>query len=242
MWVPDYYCDVLASKTRNRLIEIRPGLDITDTMAGNTHFWYDDTKTDIQNGRAMFYNSAIKLGLGAHFAIKNIKKTNYGYNVDCVESTIDGRYSLEMFTDSVFWNKYQPGDKMTLLLYLDGNFLDIYVDNNDILLGTFVKVKKEFIKQYQSLIKTNTCDLTNVSLPKRADGSTDYLLPVVSTDTIIQAEDKNSQSAIDTENQTEAIAQNDAWTNPLPLWAWIAIIGGIVAVAGVVFFVVKRRK
>jgi hypothetical protein len=57
---------------------------------------------------------------------------------------------------------------MTLLLYLDGDFLDIYVDNNDILLGTFVKVKKEFIKQYQSLIKTNICDLTNVSLPHRS--------------------------------------------------------------------------
>jgi hypothetical protein len=80
---------------------------------------------------------------------------------------MDKRYGWETFTKSVFWDKYKPGDAMTLLLYLDGDYLDIYVDGNDILLGTFVKVKREFIIQYQSLIKTNICDLSKVQWPLR---------------------------------------------------------------------------
>jgi type IV secretory pathway component VirB8 len=78
--------------------------------------------------------------------------------------------------------------------------MDIYVDGNDILLGTFVKVKREFIKQYQSLIKTNTCDLTNVQWPRRK-------------------------------------------ANKIPFWAFLAIIGlEIVVAGGVVLFIVKLKK
>jgi hypothetical protein len=54
-------------------------------------------------------------------------------------------------------------------------------------------------------------------------------------------EEKNPQS--DTENQTEAVVENDAEESTMPLWAWVAIIGGVVAIAGsTVLFVVKRRK
>ena len=241
MWVPGYYCDVLAERNRGKLIEIHPGLDdLNDVRAGDEYIWYDNTKADIQNGRAMFYNAVIKLGLGTHFAVRNIIKTTYGYSVDCIESIWDGRYPPTSFSNSVFWDRYKPGDAMTLYIYLDGDYMDIYVDGKDILLGTFVKVKREFIKQYQSLIKTNTCDLTNVQWPRRADGSTNYSTPLI---TSVLEEDKQSELielSVDTENSRTT--QNSAKKSAMPLWARLAIIGGVVVVGGAAVFILKRKK
>jgi hypothetical protein len=51
------------------------------------------------------------------------------------------------------------------------------------------------------------------------------------------------QSAIDTENQTEAVVETNAEKKSIPLWALIAIIGVFVAVSAcTALFVVKRRK
>ena len=244
MWVPDYYCDVLARKNRDKILEIHPGLSgLNDVRAGNRYIWYDNTTADIQNGRVMFYNSVIKLGIQTHFAVRNIKRTTYGYSVDCVESTWNDRSYVTSFTNSVFWNRYKPGDAMTLYIYLDGDYMDIYVDGNDILLGTFVKVKREFIKQYQSLIKANTCDLTNVQWPKRADGSMDYSIPTLNTSEEVRQHESTEFSVGSDDIKNQLAIQNGAKTNAMPLWAWVAIIGGAVLIAGgAAVFVIKRRK
>jgi hypothetical protein len=179
MWVPAYYCDVLIGENRNKLIEIHQGLKYVNDISTGEMYWYDSVEADIHNGKTMFYNAVIKLGLDTHFFVKNIIKTEYGYRVDCIEPTRDERFPYICFTESEFWNRYKPGDAMTLFLYLDGDYLDIYVDGRDILLGNFVKVGREFIRQYQSLIKTNTCDLSKItSWPRRADGSMDYPPPL----------------------------------------------------------------
>jgi hypothetical protein len=58
-----------------------------------------------------------------------------------------------------------------------------------------------------------------------------------------ETEEKNPQSVIDTKNQTETVVENDAEEGSMPLWALVAIIGGVVAIAGsTALFVVKRRK
>ncbi|MDR0320559.1 MAG: hypothetical protein LBI28_03580 [Treponema sp.] len=238
MWVPAYYCDVLMEENRNKLIEIHPGLKSLNNDTFQPFYWYETTQADIQNGRTMFYNAVIKLGRETHFAVKNIIKTGYGYRVDCIESTLEGRHSYSSFTESQFWSRYKPGDAMTLYLYLDGDYLDIYVDGRDILLGRFVKVRREFIRQYQSLIKTNTCDLSRVQLPRRADGSTDYSLPAPST--IEEAPPLNTDNAAAEISQTDEFIQSGKSSQSLPLWVLIAIIGGVVVLAGgVVLFIVK---
>jgi hypothetical protein len=182
MWVPSYYCNVLKSKNRKTLLKFNSTVVILDNPLGRLD-WYDDDRSGIRNGRCMFYNAAIMIGDDTHFLVRNIKKTEYGYAVNCVESASDYRDKEEKYTTtyyqpfqdtSEFWNKYNPGDEMTLYLYLDGDYMDIYVDSKDLHLGTIVKVKKEFIEEYQSLIRKNKCDLSRItSWPRRADGSMD---------------------------------------------------------------------
>ena len=240
MWVPAYYCEILLGKDRDVLLKFIPGLNVfSDIMAGYEYFWYDNTNADIQNVRVMFYNSAIKLGLGTHFAVRNINKTNFGYRVDCVESIENIRFEADIIINSTFWNKYNPGDSMTLLLYLDGDYLDIYVDGLDVHLGTFVKVQREFIKQYQSLIKINTASLTNVIWPRRADGSMDYPPPSVNASNA-QSSSQEIEQPLDSETSLENESPQTTKDSQFPLWIFIGV--GLVLLAAVGVFVVRKKK
>ena len=130
---------------------------------------------------------------------------------------------------------YDPGDALTLFLHLDGDYLDIYADGNEILLGTFVKVKREFIKQYQSLIKTNTCDLTNVIWPSRKDGSRHFTPPI--------EENKMKQDVeVFEEESINAISQKNSKSGSIPLPLLLAIIGGVAVAVGVVVVVLRKKK
>ena len=240
MWVPNYYCDVLMSTNRETLLKFNPELiELNAIRGGEEIYWYEENISNIMNGRSMFYNVAIKIGCRTYFLVKNIKKTEYGYEVSCVEAVNDFRMYARIFPETVFWDRYKPGDAMTLYIYLDGDYMDIYVDGNEILLGTLVKVKREFIKQYQSLIKTNSCDLTNIQWPRRVDGS---MGPPKETPNITLTPKviEESDTAVDAEDPQTV--QNSAKTSAMPLWAWLAFIGGAVVIAGAVVFVAKRRK
>jgi hypothetical protein len=155
MWVPAYNCYILNSKDRETLLKFNSTIEKLNDNRGGGHIdWYEEEQSDIKNGRCMFYNAAIMIGYYTHLLVKNIKKTEYGYAVDCVESVWDFRYDgnyirtyYEPFQDtSEFWNIYDPGDEMTLYLYLDGDYMDIYVDGKDLHLGTIVKVKKVLLE------------------------------------------------------------------------------------------------
>ena len=172
MWLPDFYTDVLRGQDRSVLVNMHPEVNIHDDEGTP---WYKSPLVNLAHGRAMFYNSAIMLGRGTHLAVRNIQKTDFGYSVDGMVSTSDYRQrGVEVLRGSEFWNAYKPGDAVTLLLHLDGDYLDIYTADSNIHVGTFIKARREFIVQYESLIRTDTCDLTNVQWPKRANGSTDY--------------------------------------------------------------------
>jgi hypothetical protein len=241
MWVPYYYSDILLSQSRDSLLEIHPYFI---NYADSGFFWYESSEINIRHGRAMFYSSVIMLGSERHFAVRNIKKTDFGYIVDCVMSTRDGRIPEWSETSGTsFWDTYWSGDAVTLLLHIDGDYLDIYTVGTNIHVGTFIRVGREFITQYQSLIRTNTADLTNVQWPRRAEGSTGippvFVLPDNFRNETLEVTDESVTN--DFEDQESAIVQNDTSANSLPLWVWLAIIGGVV-VAGGVFFVVVRRK
>jgi hypothetical protein len=246
LWCPIYYCDVFQSKERDTLTKFEPELlkyNGFDPAYMEDRFWYDYKEVgkteinefDINGGRFIFYSSVMRFGNIARFLIKNIKKTENGYAVTCYCESVFPHYPGPAFN----WGLIKEEEFINFLLFIDGEYADIYVENTekDNYFGTIVRVKEEFIKQYQSLIKTNTCDLTRVQWPRRADGSTDYSTPPI---TSVLEEDKQSELielSVDTENPQTI--QNSAKTSSMPLWARLAIIGGAVVIAGGVVFVVK---
>jgi hypothetical protein len=246
MWVPGYYCYVLKSKDRETLLKFNSTVEVLDNPIGGLD-WYNDYRAGIINGRCMFYNAAIMIGEGTHLLVKNIKKTDYGYTVNCVESASDyrdkeGKYITlhKVFQDtSEFWNKYNPGDEMTLYLYLDGDYMDIYVDGKDMHLGTIVKVKKEFIEEYQSLIRKNTCDLSRItSWPRRADGSMDYPSSVSATDINNMEETENYDDSATAEFAKEKPTNKGSGVKIIMIAGIAILLGG----GGTTVFLIKRKK
>jgi len=254
MWLPHYYADILRGQDRDMLFEIYPRFDRVDDDEGNP--WYMNSVVNLRHGRAMFYNSAIMLGDRTHLAVKNIRRTDFGYQVDSIVSTVDWRTVWgALLAGSAFWERYDRGDAVTLLLYLDGDYLDIYTEGTNIHVGTFIRAGREFQTQYQSLIRYDTSDLTSVEWPARAEGSTGIRPPVTiaapaleiaeppaaaikTTPLIFAAEEPAAAEAPPA--AAEENAENAPATGALPLWAWLAIGGGTLAIAGGVL--VARRK
>ena len=247
MWVPYYYREVLAGLNRDRLFQIVPRLSILNfSEDGRRFYWYEQDDANISFGRSMFYNSAIMLGWDI-IAVRNIRRTDFGYMVDGVLTW----RGVEIFPENAYWNTHRVGDSVTLFLHLDGDYLDIYVNSHDTLLGTFMRVGREFIAQYQSLIRTNTADLTNVQWPSRADGSTgvrprpepDLAQPVVEDDVEEPAEIPATDTASDIPGQEIVVAQDITDTTPPLPWALPAVIAGaVIIVVGVALAVAKRKR
>ena len=181
MWVSAHLRDVLIGQDRDMLLEVVPDLILNDFADGRTSRWYESASANIGLGRAMFYNSVVKIGFQNHFAVRNIRRTNFGYEVDSVISMLDWWDShIDILIASYgFRNRYQRGDEITLRLYLDGDYLDIYTAGSNVHIGTFVRVCREFITQYHSLIRTNTANLSNIQWPRRADGTMSIIPPPV---------------------------------------------------------------
>jgi hypothetical protein len=235
MWVPYFYADILRGQDRNMLLIRCPRLELQDDY-GNP--WYENSVVNLQHGRAMFYNSAIMLGMGTHLAVRNIQRTDFGYIVDSIVSTLDWRIFWGwLLAESVFWETYNRGDTVILFLHLDGDYLDIYTAGTDIHVGTFIRVGREFQTQYQSLIRTNTADLTNVQWPRRAEGSTG-IPPVF----VVPDNSRNETLEVTLiEYQDSVVVQQNNDADHFPLWLWFAIIGGVIIAGGVVVVVVKMK-
>jgi len=166
---------------------------------------------------------------GISLLIKNIIKTKDGYSL-----TVKGEPFFREINDRWWkWSVPEGHELFNILLVIDADYIDLYLENKNSLIETFVFVNKETANQINNLIRGYPVDLTNISFPRRADGSTDYQLPVN------DVEDKIPKSAI----EKEAITQTNDETSSLPFWVWIAIIGGAVVVvgAGVAVFALKRK-
>jgi hypothetical protein len=143
------------------------------------------------------------------------------------------------------WSLY-PGGEINLLLYVDGEYINMYINDISQKFGTLVRVKEEFIKQYEDLMETNICDLIDVIWPRRADGSMDYPPPkltqavpeqpetAVTDTTLAEYEDAAAVTP-----GSETVAQQPG--TALPLVIVLAVAGTAIA-AGVVVFLIRRKR
>ena len=222
-------------------------------------YWYEGYRGYNSNESRFFvFNAVLSFGYNRALVVNNIERTEYGYKVRCKESTSNN--SPDEKIPTLEWSAIQGQEEFDLFICIDGDYIDLYAINTENRVGTFVSVSDEFVNQFNNLIKTNTCDLanrvvrklqflnkSNVQWPHRAGVNMDLLLASIP---IAPKEDKQSEPVIefsidsaDTEVQQNEISQNGAKTSAMPLWAWVTIIGGAVAVAGgAAVFVIKRKK
>ncbi|MDR1105381.1 MAG: hypothetical protein LBL44_03395 [Treponema sp.] len=245
MWVPSYYCDVLRSKDRETLIKFEPHLlqyNTEDTFEfGVPARWYLHRPNHISSGMSMFYNSLIYIG-GYSFLIKNIEKTEYGYTVNCYGPKGE-RYVVRNASPNFNWS-FSLDKEVALLLYVDGEYIDMYINDISQKFGTLARVKEEFIRQYENLLETNICDLANVIWPRRADGSMDYPPPQLTQAVPEQPETAaidtpaGDGDAVTVTPVEETVAQQPGLGLSLTI---VLAVAGIAIAAGVVFMI-RRKK
>ena len=168
--------------------------------------------------------------------IKNIKKTEEGYIITVKEAAT--------FQDrNEWWNWPNPNEQelFTVLLILDGDFIDLYLNNKNTLIDKFAYVNKGFLAQIDNLLRAPPVDLTDIIWPRRADGSMDYPPPSVNT-----SNDQNSleesEQVVDSKTTLESESPQTTKDSQFPLWLFIG--GGLVlaAVGVVVAVIVKKRR
>ena len=240
------YClDVLISKDRNTVLKyelyFKNNQIFDDTFIPFT-YWYD--VYDAFWFSFLVSNTVIGFGGSWALIINNIEKTEYGYKIRCRESTENYHPGyINVPTLEWEWGVSEKRQEVDLLIHFDGDYIDIFVNNTNTKVGTFVSVSDELIRQFNNLLKTNTCDLTNVTWPRRADGSMDYPPPAGvdlsrTNDEIIS----DIETADNIVSHKSTMAQDSTENNTLPLPLLLAIIGGVAVIIGVVVVVVLRKK
>ena len=68
-------------------------------------------------------------------------------------------------------------------IIIDGDYLDFYID--DVFIHTFCRINEATLKEYENLIKNNTCDLSKVTWPRHADGTSDYDDKIIMPESLI---------------------------------------------------------
>jgi hypothetical protein len=237
-WVPTYFLDILRSKDRETVFDHERWVKKA-IMAG--------TMINVFNSRVCetrIYNSGIAIDRRNLFIIKNIEKTDVGYKITCMEP----RHNSNNLIVSANWDLITGNGLIDLLFYIDGDYIDMYINNYDSSNKFFsiVRVNNEFIKQFDELIRTNTCDLTNIVWPRRADGSTDYPPPQLAQAVPEQPETvavnippAEYEEAAAVTPVVETVAQQPGIGLPLVI-VFAAL--GIAVVAGVVVFLIRRKK
>jgi hypothetical protein len=246
-WIRDYYLSVLFSKNRDTFYDfeykfidscnaLRKAMGIYYITEEEWEYnikeeWYEYTeiKRCLEINQTTMYAGGI--GNIKRFWIKDIININNGYKITVIYPKLGGKVDIN---DPYDYNSILfPTDKSSfnLLLIRDNNYVDMYLENMENKLATFVLVDKTVVDELNNLLKNNTCDLSKItSLPRRADGSMDYQPPELLSDT----------------NDTvfQALPKNNADKTSLPLWAWFVFIGIALAVSGGVaaVIVVLRKK
>jgi len=101
----------------------------------------------------------------------NIQSADNGYRVTVKMTTDDWKRGYPVPFD---FTPVENDVFFDILLQFDGDYLDVILAKNNAKLATAIAVNKEFIDQYRYLIAYNTCDLSNITWPRHADGSSDF--------------------------------------------------------------------
>ncbi|MDR2596832.1 MAG: hypothetical protein LBC76_05865 [Treponema sp.] len=161
-WVPSYYIDVLQSQDPNTVLLFEPYW----VQKYNPHLWmhHDGHEPEWYENFLLFFpyyefvisNSAIIYNEDTRFIIKNISKTANGYNVTV-------KFVWESWEkhirDSFNWDIIKDKEYFNMILYVDGDYMDVYIEDMKHKLNTFVQVDQVFLNELKMFIEENTVNL-----------------------------------------------------------------------------------
>jgi hypothetical protein len=232
-WTNSYYLDVLRQEDRDALFTYEPFW--RDSFYKYENYFNDQSVTQEWYKTAYippfeFENIYADICFFTHndytFIFGKITKENgaFYFSAKCTYKDI-------IFDETLIGKSFPLNKKCNMMLKLDGDYLDVYINGERTF--SLIKLTKEIKKQFENLLEYNRCDLTKITFPKRANGSMDYS----------PLDNSNNLDNTNSNVQKDKITQTNDKNSSMPLWAWIAIIGGaVVIVGGAAVFVIMRKK
>ena len=243
-WVPWYFPNVLQSMDRNVVLlydTFWANYDpLLHAIHGDIRQWYDIFFGAFPLNTLSISNSALVYNRLIGFIIRNIQTNNLGYVVTVKFNDNNWKNYKE---DDLNWDIVNNKEFFDMILILDGDYMDVFLENMDNKLTTFVLVEQALLDELYSLGINKPVDLSRIThWPRRADGSMDYPPPSVNT-----SNDQNSleesEQVVDSKTTLESESPQTTKDSQFPLWLFIG--GGLVllVVVGVgVVIVVKHWK
>lgn len=189
-YLPTYYLELLVANERNKLpLEYEPHIkNINQYDDYSFEAWFLPFEI---NNYVIIYNSLIGIGYGNGCSpnctydlnVISIEKKSNGYDVIVTNGKSIQKILSEDKIETQVLNKswllnglpsYMDYTPYMILLRFDGDYLSMYVNDENHLLQTFFKANKNTKKEILELIKTEKCDLSRVTWPRHADGTCDY--------------------------------------------------------------------
>jgi len=246
-WVPWYFPNVLQAMDRDTVLLYDSYWRNFDPMEYATQYhspeWYDLFFFVFPLNSFSISNSAIVYNKLIGFIVNNIKKINNGYivNVKLNNNNIQWKHYKQ---DDLNWDISNNKEFFDMILILDGDYMDVFLENMDYKLTTFVLVEQALLDELYSLGINKPVDLSRIThWPRRADGSMDYPPPTINNANN-QSSSQEIGPSLDSEISLESVSAKTTENSQFPLWLLIG--GGLLfAAVGVgigVVVIVKKRK
>ena len=169
-WILEYYNKIVFMHNRDLLLDYIPKyrnqkevLFQRETLLDGCDYWNDD----------LSFTSVIYL-LFDSFEVNNIKQIEKNYfEISIVSGIIDNERYIKNLENGCDWKQSNIEIK-TLFFKFDGDYLYIFLNKKDNLLTTYCAYENSEYNSLVKFIQTNTSDISNISLPRHADGSCDY--------------------------------------------------------------------
>lgn len=169
-WILSYYIDVLQSKERETLFDHAPFYSDKDNPAFDTYSengfinWYEYFVNNFPNSNLCISNSAIVINDTIGFVIKEIGQINNGYRITArFENDSRVGFEIENLDFSTVYDK----EYFDIILIQDGDYLDVYLEDLNHKLTSYVQLDQEMIAIIKDFISTNSYDESKVTWPRR---------------------------------------------------------------------------
>ena len=258
-WIPIKCINVLASNDKNKIKDYYPDiekLNFYDELEDRNVFWdeFECFSSFCIVPEYDFTNDALCITFGdsesLSFYFSNISIShNKNYYLD-----IKKTYNCKQLENRHSFSKWPiTEDECTMILEFDGDYLNVYLNDLKNYYGTFCKIDKKTLDEYNSLISIGKCDLSRVTWPRHADGTCDYddeikppKVQLSDNDSVYEEEEENatpSDPLSENEEDVKTVEENvPAVKNSSSLPLVIIVVSAVILLLCIVIILIVRKK
>ena len=175
--IPDYYLEVLSQKNPSIIFQKQPKWNVFKEAWNNSS---QGNQWTFEEGffpeSMVLNNNFVKMTSQNFYLIEKIVIEKNIYKVQLFRP-FNWLYGDEFQYEQPYANEYlNYKDEKRVVFYFDfdGDFVNIWINNKNAFLGRYFVATAKTIKEIKNLMENNTCDLSNITWPRHADGSCDY--------------------------------------------------------------------